>query len=267
MKILLFGGTTEGRQLAAALAALPGAALTVCVATPLGAEELGGLPPAATVLTGRRDAAAMQALLADAQLCIDATHPYAALATANIRAACAAAGVELLRAARPQSDVAGTAVQGGVVRVESCAAAAAYLAGRCGNVLLATGAKELAAFAPLAGPEAGQPGGPCRLYARVLPTHESLAACEALGLPHKNILALQGPFSQKMNEAMLEQYGISWLVTKDGGGPGGFAQKLAAAQNAGAALVLVGRPPEPGRGGESVEDILHKVKARLEGLA
>lgn len=264
LNILLFGGTTEGRQLAAALAALPGVALTVSVATALGAEELRGLPPTATVLAGRRDAAAMAALLAGAELCIDATHPYAVQASANIRAACAAAGVALCRVARPQSDVAANAGgTDGLVRVQSCAEAAAYLAGQTGNVLLATGAKELAAFAPLAGQEQGA----CRLYARVLPTHEGLAACEALGLPHKNILALQGPFSQKMNEAMLEQYGIRWLVTKDGGAPGGFAQKLAAAQNAGAVLVLVGRPPEPGPAGDDVEAILQKVKARLEGTA
>ena len=41
MKLLIFGGTTEGRLLAGQAAAL-GAEVTVSVATPLGAEELAG---------------------------------------------------------------------------------------------------------------------------------------------------------------------------------------------------------------------------------
>ena len=111
-------------------------------------------------------------------------------------------------------------------------------------ILLATGAKELGAFAGL---EKG------RLYARVLPTHEGIDACAALGLAHSHILAMQGPFTQKLNEAMLEQYGIRWLVTKDGGRQGGFAEKLAAARNAGAALVLISRPAQQG---QTMEEIL-----------
>ncbi len=41
MKVLVFGGTTEGRLLARELSAL-GAQVTVSVATALGAEELQG---------------------------------------------------------------------------------------------------------------------------------------------------------------------------------------------------------------------------------
>ena len=95
MKLLIFGGTTEGRVLARRLAEA-GAQVTVSVATAMGAEELADIPGLA-VLTGRRDAVAMQALLQDFDLCIDATHPYAAEASANIRVACTAAGVPLRR--------------------------------------------------------------------------------------------------------------------------------------------------------------------------
>ena len=70
-----------------------------------------------------------------------------------------------------------------------------------------------------------------------------------------------GPFTQKLNEAMLEQYRIVWLVTKDGGGPGGFQEKLAAARNTGARLVLVERPAG---GGENMDTVLSWIK---EGLS
>lgn len=242
MKILLFGGTTEGRVLAGKLAGL-GHTVTVSVATALGAEELSGIS-AVTVLTGRRNREEICRLVRGYDLCIDATHPYAAEATQNIRLACQEAAVPLRRLLRAESRAADC------VRVESCAQAAEYLLDKPGNVLVATGAKELAAFAPL---------NPRRVFARVLPTHAGIAACEALGLPHRNILALQGPFTQKLNEAMLEQYQIRWLVTKDGGAAGGFAEKEAAARQAGAELILVGRPPDAGVSMEAILEELREV--------
>ena len=240
-KLLLFGGTTEGRLLAQKLCQ-QGHAVTVSVATALGAEELRELPVA--VLTGRLDQGEMEALIPDFQMVIDATHPYAREVSRNLRSACHSCGVPLRRVLREESPAQGC------VRVGSCAEAAEFLKGQSGNVLIATGAKELAAFAGL------EPG---RLYARVLPTHEGLSACEALGLPHRNILALQGPFTRRMNAAMLEQYHVRWLVTKDGGRAGGFAEKLAAAQEVGASLVLVERPREDGA---SMEELL----AELQGV-
>ena len=76
MNVVVFSGTTEGRSFSRALAAL-GAAVTVCVATELGAEEQG-CADGITVRTGRLDAEGMTALLRSAALCVDATHPYAA---------------------------------------------------------------------------------------------------------------------------------------------------------------------------------------------
>ena len=61
MKVLVFGGTTEGRLLARELSAL-GAQVTVSVATALGAEELRGVPPL-TVCVGRKDTRQMREML------------------------------------------------------------------------------------------------------------------------------------------------------------------------------------------------------------
>ena len=51
MKAVVFSGTTEGRRFSKKLAEL-GAAVTVCVATPLGAEEQGEMA-GITVHAGR----------------------------------------------------------------------------------------------------------------------------------------------------------------------------------------------------------------------
>lgn len=244
MRFVIFSGTTEGRALAQALAGR-GAQLDVCVATEYGREEQGGTPGVVTH-TGRMDADEMAAFVRGADLCIDATHPYAVEATENIRAACQTVGVPCRRLLRAESPL-----PPGSLTAPDAAGAAQRLAGTQGNILLTTGAKELAVFAPLGG---------ARLYARVLPLHESLAACEAAGIPHRNILAMQGPFTQELNEALLRQFAIRWLVTKDGGAAGGFAEKAAAAQAAGVRLLVIRRPADAGEG---YETILKECEARL----
>ncbi|MGN0707523.1 MAG: precorrin-6A reductase [Faecalibacterium sp.] len=242
MKAVIFSGTTEGRLLAAKLAAM-GFAVTVSVATALGAEEQG-TAPGITVHAGRLQAGEMEQLLQGAALCIDATHPYAAEASRNIRAAAAAVPVEYLRLLRRPSPLPSDSLI-----CPDAASAAELLADTEGSILLATGAKELAAFAAL--PRE-------RLYPRVLPTQEGIAACEAAGIPHRNILALQGPFSQEMNAALIRQYSIRWLVTKDGGTAGGFLEKAAAAQQTGARLVVLRRPPETN--GRTESEILERCR-------
>ena len=230
MKAVVFSGTTEGRRFSQKLAALS-AKVTVCVATPLGAEEQGEMA-GITVHAGRLQPDAMAALLAGADLCIDATHPSAVDATKNIRVAAAQAGVEYHRLLRAQSPL-----PEGCAVFETAAQAAEYLARQSGNVLLATGAKELSAFASL---------DPARLYPRVLPTPEGIAACVAAHIPHRNIIAMQGPFSLALNVALMEQFHTRYLVTKDGGAAGGFAEKVQAAAKTGAQLVVLRRPPEAG---------------------
>lgn len=230
MRIVIFSGTTEGRLLSHELSRL-GAAVTVCVATGYGREEQGEAP-GIEVRAGRLDIPGMRAAVSGAALCVDATHPYAAEASRNIRAACREEGVRLLRLLRERSQVPEE-----TMAFTSAAEAADWLGSTRGNILLATGAKELGVFAGLGGQ---------RLYPRVLPLPESLAACETAGVPHRNILALQGPFSQELNEALIRQFRIRYFVTKDGGKAGGFAEKAAAAAAAGAQLVLIRRPEEDG---------------------
>lgn len=230
MRIVVFSGTTEGRHLSAALAAL-GAHVTVCVATEYGAEEQGALP-GIQVHIGRMDEAGMCELIRRNDLCIDATHPYAVAASANIRRAAVQAGVACRRLLRAPSVLPENSCP-----VRDAAAAAALLQPTSGPVLLTTGVKELPAFAGL---------DPARLYPRVLPLIESLHACEALVIPHRNIIAMQGPFSRDLNIALIRQFGIRYLVTKDGGAQGGFREKAEAARDTGATLVVIQRPTEKG---------------------
>ncbi len=239
MKVLIFGGTTEGRCLAQRLAQL-GILATVSVATQLGAEELDGLS-GIEVLAGRKTAREMAGLVKGFDCCVDATHPYAVEASENIQKACQEAGIPLKRLLREES----RPIPG--IWVNSAFQAAQALEETEGNILLTTGAKELAAFACLP---------PERLYPRVLPVLESILACQKIGVPTRNIIAMHGPFTQKLNEATLEQFQIRYLVTKDGGSAGGFLEKVRAAQNTGVELVAIRRPQETGETLEAVMEWL-----------
>ena len=236
MRILIFSGTADGRRLSRRLADRS-AEVTVCVATEYGSEEQGEYA-GIRVLTGRRTAEEMAALLPGFALCIDATHPYAVRVSGNIRAACESAAVPYKRLLRKACEAEGA------MSVADAAEAAALLSNTEGKILLAIGTKDLPAFRGL---------DPARLCPRVLPAQASLSACEAAGIPHRNIIAMQGPFSRELNAALIRQYGIAFLVTKDGGAEGGFPEKAAAARETGAALIVLRRPEEDG---ESEDEIL-----------
>ena len=61
-------------------------------------------------------------------------------------------------------------------------------------------------------------------------------------------------------DSLLEQFHIRFLVTKDGGAAGGFAEKAQAAQDTGAQLIVLRRPAEQG---ETAEQILTRCKEVL----
>ena len=232
-KILLFGGTGEGRALAEWMLAerIP---CTVCVATEYG-ETL--LPAGAEAHVGRMDRDEMAALMAqDYALVVDATHPYAA----------EAAGLPRLRLVRQSGG------GDGCLRAADMAGAAALLRELPGSVLLTTGSKELHHFAA--------PGLAERCYPRVLPMVDSLERCLRLGFPPRNIICMQGPFSRELNVALLRQYRIKTLVTKDTGGDGGFREKAEAAQEAGCALLVVERPGA--EAGLTLEEIQAEIRRR-----
>ena len=122
-----------------------------------------------------------------------------------------------------------------------------------GNVLAATGSKEIAAYTAI-------PGFAERVYARVLPLESSVAQCRAAGLPDSHILAARGPFTLEENLAVLRRYAIRSMVTKDGGAAGGFPEKLEAARQSGVEVLLVRRPEEHGL---SMEALCRQLEERL----
>ena len=229
-KVLVFAGTTEGYEICRFLADHK-IETKGFVATEYGSKSLTE-NEFLTVQTGRLDAAAMEEtfLQEKPEMVLDATHPYAAEVTVNIRTACEntqTAYYRVLREAGEHEDRA--------VYVDSVQAAADYLDQTQGNVLLTTGSKELAGFT-------GMKDYQNRLYARVLSLPNVMKACAELGFEGKHLIGMQGPFSRELNAAMLRQYDCRYLVTKDTGKAGGFQDKIDAALECDAVPVIIGRP-------------------------
>lgn len=230
MKIIIFGGTSEGRQLSYQLADM-GFQVTVSVATDYGRQAQGerlGI----TVVTGRLETEGMIELIRGCEVCVDATHPYAETATANIKSACEQTNVPYKRLKRTIGDLPDNCVVKGSIET-----ICDYLRERQGNIMITTGSKDLTSFAELGG---------YRLFPRVLPSRESIEACERAGIPNRNIIAMQGPFSVELNLALICQYSIKYLVTKDSGPAGGFDEKVEAARQGYAELVVLCPPTDEG---------------------
>lgn len=243
-KICVFAGTSEGRRLIEALTGR-GVQMCVCVATEYG-EVLLGAHPDVEIRAGRMDEAQMEEMFCGEgfALVIDATHPYADKVTENIAAACDRAGVEYLRLLRSSDSE-----DGDGVFVENAAACVEYLKTTEGNILLTTGSKELPAYASLHE----------RIYARVLPMQTSLEACAQCGVAPDRIIAMQGPFDEDMNYALLKATKAAYMVTKDTGDPGGYGAKIRAAKRAGVRSIIIGRPPQrEGMGMESLVQLLER---------
>ncbi|MFC8098580.1 cobalt-precorrin-6A reductase [Streptomyces sp. NPDC057363] len=239
--VLILGGTTEARLLAADLAARPGVRVTTSLAGRV--TRPGSL--AGEVRTGGFGgpeglAAWLRERHVDAL--VDATHPFAETITANAVDAAAATGTPAVILRRPgwQAGPGDHWHPAG-----SLSEAADRLPGLGRRVFLTTGRLGLAAFAHLSGHH---------FVARsVEPPEPPLP-------PDTRVLLARGPFTVADETALLRDHRIDVLVTKDSGGAA-TAAKLTAARELALPVVVVRRPPPP-RGA----DVVSGVPAVLERL-
>ena len=75
---------------------------------------------------------------------------------------------------------------------------------------------------------------------------EVVKTCADMGFYGSHLIAMQGPFAEGLNVAMMKAVHAKWMVTKESGKAGGFEEKVSAAKKAGVGLVVIGRPVEEG---------------------
>jgi len=213
--IAVFAGTQEGRELIEAFRELE-VPIFASTATEYGRDLIEPYPKL-HLHAGAMNHMEMESWLREvhAQIVVDATHPYAVDVSRNIKLACSALKVSLVRFERPALKLEG---------MEKCPdyqTCMKKLEKSKGRIFLTTGSNHLQDFVDHLDPN--------RLVVRVLPKSEVLKKCEGLGLKANQIIAMQGPFSKEMNRLILQKYKISHLVTKDTGRVGGFKEKIEAA--------------------------------------
>lgn len=254
-KVLIYAGTTEGRELAQELAR-ERIYCDISVATEYGRQIMDEkISPYICILQGRMTAEQMRLKCENEQYLavVDATHPFATEVSVNIRESLKGLDIPYFRLGREkipgeEGERQAGERQAGEQQAEeqnymarkyfqNTAACVEALKKTEGTIFLTTGSKELSAF--------------CReetirkrLVVRVLPGMESLQECVRNGLEGRQIIAMQGPFSKEMNLAMIRQYQAFVLVTKESGKTGGEDTKLAAAGEAQIPSYIILRPDE-----------------------
>ena len=248
--IWLIGGTSEGRALIKAMADLD-VELFVSVATDYGAELIEPQDNL-TIMAERMDLAKMRTFLQNHQpaCVIDATHPYAAIVTATVQEACACEGAKYVRLLRPVGEA------GDYITVHDFPEAVELLNQVEGNIFLTTGSKNLKDFTAVEDYKE-------RIALRVLPMENSLLSALEHGYKPANIVCMQGPFSKELNVAMFKKFRSKYVVTKDSGEVGGFAEKVEAANEAGAKLIVIGRAVE--EQGKGLEEIIEDLRKNFAG--
>lgn len=247
-KIVIFGGTSEGRLLAKYCDEnfIPA---IVCVATEYGTELLEEYKNI-SVSEGRKDEEAMKKLFLDnnVEKVYDATHPYAKIVSENIIKVCNELKLEYVRILR-DSKVLDKTLEKYYKEFENIEEVVDYLKDKNEKVLIATGSKELYKYKDLEVKN---------LYPRVLANMIGIKACEDIGIPSSNIIAMQGPFDIDTNVALLKKYACKYLITKESGDIGGFSEKIEACKKVDAKALVIKRPTK--EEGISLEEAISGLK-------
>ncbi|MFJ3388699.1 MULTISPECIES: precorrin-6A reductase [unclassified Lysinibacillus] len=252
--IFMLAGTSDARNLALEIQSA-GYAVTATVVTESAASSLAevGLP----YLVGRLTADEMATIITERgyRLVVDASHPFAEEASKNAMVAAEQANVPYIRYERAHEHYADPLI----TIVKDYDEAAHLAAEKRGVIMLTTGSKTLATFTKvLHGLEN------TRVIARMLPRLDNMEKCEALGVAQRDIVAIQGPFSKELNEALFRQYDVTLMITKESGKVGSVDEKLEAALACGIETILIARPNiKYGQQYSTFEDVRQAVQNTL----
>lgn len=233
IRIMLMAGNKDAHNIISKLSSLK-EFHTLATATTNRGKELARSSGADEVVKGRLDATDLVNIIRSKQIdvIIDATHPFASNATLNAIRAAEITAIIYLRYERPRSKIPDNEL---IHQVSTFTEALELiLKHKEWRIFHMAGVTTLH---NLTENIAGE-----RIIARVLPSINSIKKCLELGLPSRNIVAMEGTFSSNFNQALMEEYRIDVVLTKDSGQIGGTLSKIKAALKLDLEVVVV-KPP------------------------
>lgn len=242
-RVWLIGGTSDSARLARAL--LARSVPFVVTVTTSSAQAL--YPVGTAVQVGRLDCSLMASFIAQwAVRCVlDASHPFAVEVSKQAIALCQQRAISYLRyerSALSSSALSASAIASSepfsddalIEEVDSIEALVKSDILQGQRVLFTLGYRTLDRFAALRAS--------AQLFARVLPSAEAIDGALQAGFSAREIIALRPPISTVLEAALWQHWGITCVVAKASGQPGGEDTKRQLAKQLGVRLVLIQRP-------------------------
>lgn len=249
--ILIFSGIKDGREIASCLAE-DGYKTVLSTLTKHGVDMVEVMDNLETIC-GQMDVEKIEKFISENSIktVVDATHPYAEIISENIKKACSNSATRLFKYVREEIPL-----NDKVNRYEDIKSLCQKLVKTKGNILLTTGSRKLEEYTRYLPVE--------RLYVRVLPIKKSMEKVWDEGFKSKQIIGMQGPFSEEFNKEVYKQCNIRHLVLKNSGPNGGTAQKIESALKSNIEIHLLDRPVIDGDCFEDKEKLIKDIEDYLE---
>ncbi|MDO9043910.1 MAG: precorrin-6A reductase [Methanobacteriaceae archaeon] len=195
----------------------------------------------------------------DVKILIDATHPFATQASTNAINASKKASIKYIRFERPSINYS---------NVEGIHIVNSYdEAGQFAKNIIKNNEKKVLHLAGVSTIKSILKSVPLnQLIVRVLPNTTSVGICEEIGISGKNIVAMQGTFSKEFNQALMREYDVGVVITKESGETGGVPSKIDAALEIGLELILINRPEIKELNENSVVNTIEELQKKLEEI-
>ena len=270
--ILILGGTSDSLTIAEEL--VKEHSVMLSVATEAGYTSAAKLRSSCRIEVGRKNEEELKAFLEEKKIkvLVDATHPYAVIASENGKKAAEKVGIPYFRYSRPGAEALPKIQEEGlhpgdknkkssweILWVEDYKAAAVYVEDKSGVIFSTLGSKNIRGFIDEISDKS-------RIIARILPDVNSMKDLIEAGLGYDQIIAMKGPFSTEMNYFMMKEKNTAFLLTKDSGKAGGYEEKISAAKLLGIKVVVIKRHKEAEntRVFTELQELLGEVRAVLK---
>lgn len=228
MRLLIFAGTKNGRELISRLSKD-----NVIVASSMSEYGRSLLPDRDNIINviGKKGVDDIVGIILkeSIDLIIDSTHPYAKEISQNIIEASKKTGVKSIRYERVS-----TIPKDRGIHFDTMEEICNYLRLKNGNILFTTGVNEVLNIVDRLDQK--------RVFVRVLSVDSSLDIIKRSGLKSHQVVLKKPPFTLEENLKHIEEFNISFLVTKDSGSEGNIDEKIEATKESGIELLVIDRP-------------------------